>query len=31
MPEHPLPETLQITTPLPGPLAENCNVAPGFT
>ena len=30
MPEHPLPERLQITTPLPGPLAENCSVAPGF-
>jgi hypothetical protein len=31
IPEHPLPETLQITTPLSGPLALNCNCAPGFT
>src|ERR1700735_3067514 len=31
IPEHPLPDTLQITTPLAGPLAVNCNCAPGFT
>jgi hypothetical protein len=26
-----MPEALQITTPTPGPLAENCTDAPGFT
>jgi hypothetical protein len=26
-----MPETLQITTPLPGPVAANCNCAPSFT
>jgi hypothetical protein len=31
IPEQPLPEALQITTPLPGPLAVNCTWAPGFT
>jgi len=31
IPEQPLPEALQITTPLPGPLAVNCTWPPGFT
>ena len=31
IPEQPLPEALQITTPLPGPLAANCTWPPGFT
>jgi hypothetical protein len=28
IPEHPVPETLQTTMPLPGPLAANCTCAP---
>jgi hypothetical protein len=31
MPEQPLPETDQITTPLAEPLATNCNCAPGLS
>ena len=31
IPEHPLPDALQITTLIPGPLAENCICEPGFT